>query len=87
MARANILVATSQHEADYLKQRLDHYRFHVVLTPYDELPGFQVAGYVWTPAAQKLPAATRLRLKGLLAPLIDEDSFEEEFDEDTLLSW
>lgn len=87
MARANILIATSQREADCLKKRLDHYRFHVVLTPCDELSGFRVAEYVWTPAAQRLPAATRLRLRGLLAPLIDEDSFEEEFDEDTLLSW
>jgi hypothetical protein len=86
MTRANVIVATNHNEAEYVKNEFPQYHFHVVLTPDDTLSGFMVEEYVWTPAAKRLPASTRLRLRGLIAPLIDERSREEKFDE-TLLSW
>lgn len=84
--RANVLVAPSHKEADWVKERYPQYRFHVVLTPEETLSGFVVGEQVWTPGAGNLPASVRLRLRGLLAPLIDENSVEEEFPE-ALWSW
>lgn len=84
--RANVLVASTYAEADWVKKQYPLYRFHVVLTPEGTLSGFVVGEQVWTPGASNLPASVRLRLRGLLAPLIDENSVEEEFSE-ALLSW
>lgn len=79
--RANVLVVTTHREADRIKKRCPQFRFHVALTPDDTPSGFVVGEYVWSPAARNLPATVRLRIRGLLAPLIDGQSVEEEFPE------
>jgi hypothetical protein len=84
--RANVMVAESQREAVALKRQYPQFRFHVVITPGNPSTGFKVNEYVWTPGACGLSATTRLALRGLLAPLIDEKSTEEEFPA-TLLIW
>lgn len=77
--RVNVLVATSHDDAEFVKRRIPHLRFYIVLTPDDSLSGFLIEEYLWTPAASNLPASVRLRLRGELAPLIDGESAEEEF--------
>lgn len=84
--RANVMVAASKSDARILKNEYPQYRLYVVLTPADPVAGLRVGEYVWTPAARELPASVRMRLRGVLAPLIDDRSFEEEFPE-TLLTW
>lgn len=84
--RANVMVAESQSEAVLLKRQYPQFRFHVVLAPDCPVSGFKVGEYVWTPRANGLPARTRMALRGMLAPLIDEKSVQEEFPS-TLLSW
>lgn len=86
LIRANVIVAASLSDALLVKKRMPQFKFHVVLTPGESLSGFAVREYVWTPAASNLPAVMRMELRGLLAPLIDDDSIEEEFPE-TLLTW
>lgn len=87
MVRANVLVVPNQDEAEWVKRRYPQYRFHFVLTPTSEPTGFLVGKYVWAPSARNLPARVRLALRGLLAPLMDEKSTEEQFPQDALLSW
>lgn len=84
--RANVLVAVDHDEADWIKKRYLQYRFYVVLTPDEKVSGFVVGEYVWSPGARNLPPRVRLALRGVLAPLIDGKSVEEEFPE-ALLSW
>ena len=80
------MIAVSRREADTFKKDCPQFRLHVTVTPQATPSGFLVGEYVWTPKALNLPASIRLQLRGLLAPLIDEESIEEEFP-DTLLYW
>lgn len=85
-SRVNVIVAASDWDAELIKDGWPQFRQHRVLTPQDSLSGFSVGEYVWTPDAKKLRASQRLRLRGVLAPLLDEHSVEETFPS-TLLSW
>lgn len=87
MVRANVLVVPNQDEAAWVKRKYPQFRFHVVVTPTDEPSGFCVGKCVWSPGALNLPARVRLSLRGLLAPLVDEKSSDEQFPQDALLSW
>jgi hypothetical protein len=80
------MIAVNRREADILKKEFPQFRLHITITPQSTPSGFLVGEYVWTPMALNLPASMRLQLRGLLAPLIDEESTEEEFP-DTLLDW
>ena len=84
--RVNLIVAASDWDAELIKDGWPQFRHHQVVTPQKSLSGFYVGEYVWTPDAQKLRASERLRLRGVLAPLLDEHSVEEVFPS-TLLSW
>ena len=85
--RVGVIVATDYVDADHIKANYPQFRFHVTVTPRSSAPkDFVISEYVWTPLASQLPARTRLALRGKLAPLIDEDSMEEEFPSN-LLSW
>lgn len=91
--RVSVLVAANAADANWAMQLFPQYRCHIVLTG-DQLAlprsmlvkGTKLGEYSWTLAARELPASVRLRLRGLLAPLVDDDSCEEEFIE-TLSSW
>lgn len=84
--RMSVLVAADKLDAELVKHHFPQLRQHVVLTPAVAPSDIRVGEYVWTPSASELPATVRLRLRGQLAPLIDDRSVEEEFPE-TLLSW
>jgi hypothetical protein len=90
--RHDVMVAADRDDALCCRFLFPHLLGHVLLTPERPLPperspfGFVVRSYVWTPAASKLPASVRMRLRGELSSLIDERSMEEEFPS-TLLSW
>lgn len=80
------MVAASLNEARTFVEHYPQFRDHLVLTPKRTLRGITVGEYVWTPGASKLPASTRLRLRGEMAPMMDAESIEEECPL-TLLSW
>lgn len=84
--RYNLMVAATKNEGDNYREMYPQFRGHLVLTPRTEIPDGRVDTYVWTPDASNLPASVRLRLRGKMAPHIDEQSMEEEFPA-TLLSW
>jgi hypothetical protein len=84
--RMRVMVAANAMDAEIIKDHCPEYHFHAVLTPDRMLSGFIVSDYVWTPDASELPASVRLRLRGMLSPLIGPDSVEEEFSP-TLLYW
>ena len=67
-----------------IRRHYPQFRNHLVMTPRSVLTGVKIGEYVWTPFAQQLPARVRMKLRGLLAPLIDQSSVEEIFP-DTLL--
>jgi len=84
--RCDVMVAADRDDALCCKFLYPHFFGHALLTP-ELSPGDLTArSYVWTPAASKLPASTRMRLRGELSAFIDERSVEEEFPS-TLLSW
>lgn len=77
--RHNLLIAATLMDAVEAKRAHPGLRTHTVATP-RSIPGGMLAGaIVWTPAAADLPAATRLKLRGQLAPCVDEFSTEEKF--------
>ena len=85
--RVGVIVAADTADADMVKDQFPQFRYYVTVTPRTAPPkDFVVGEYLWTPLATDLPARIRLALRGKLAPLIDEQSMEEEFPE-TLLSW
>ena len=84
--RCDVIVAADNDDALCCKFQYPHLLGHVLLTPDRGPDGLTARSYVWTPAASKLPASTRMRLRGELSALIDERSMEEEFPS-TLLSW
>lgn len=84
--RINLMVASSELDADLVKTHFPQLRTYTVLTPRDRLDNVRVGDYLWTPDANDLPASERMRLRGLMAPFIDEHSVEEDFPQ-TLLSW
>ncbi len=84
--RINVLVASSDLDADFVKMHFPQFRLHAVLTPTSSLGGVKISEYIWTPDASDLPASVRMGLRGALAPLLDSRSFEEVFPS-TLLSW
>lgn len=86
LVRARMIIAATQTDADRIKRKYPQFRHHLVVTPRTLPTGLLVGEYVWTPAAQALPARLRMEIRGALAPWIDEDSVEETFPE-TLLSW
>lgn len=81
-----MLIGTTKSEIELVRRYYPQFRAHLALTPRSTLTGIVVGEYVWTPTARQLPARVRLRLRGLLAPLIDESSTEELFPE-TLPDW
>jgi hypothetical protein len=85
--RCDVIVAADREDALCCRFEYPQLLGHVLMTP-DRSPngGFKARFYVWTPAASTLPASTRMRLRGELSALIDEQSMEEEFPS-TLLSW
>lgn len=84
--RASVLVAASRMDADLVLLHYPQYRGHVVLTPDRPVAGFDIDEYIWTPEASDLPASVRMKLRGVMAPLMTALSCEEEFPV-TLLSW
>lgn len=86
MERCDVMVAADPDDALCCRFQFPHFLGHELLTPERSPTGFKARSYVWTPAASKLPASVRMRLRGQLAALIDERSVEEEFPS-TLLSW
>jgi hypothetical protein len=78
------MVGATKAEIEMTRRYFPQYRHHLAMTPRSALSGVLVDEYVWTPTALALPARVRLRLRGMLAPLIDERSVEECFP-DTLL--
>lgn len=84
--RVNIMIAASKMDAELVMVHYPQYRGHLVLTPDRPITGFVVGEYIWTPEASDLPASVRLRLRGVMAPMMDPLSCEEEFPQ-TLLSW
>ena len=86
LKRMRVMIAASEMDAEIVKDHCPKYHFHAVLTPDSTLSGFIVSDYVWTPEASELPASVRLRLRGMLSPLMGPGSSEEKF-VSTLLSW
>lgn len=84
--RKNVMVAASIAEGEAYCEMIPDFYDHLLLTPEHTVAGFLVDTYVWTPEASKLSARVRMRLRGELAPMIDQHSVEEEFPL-TLLSW
>jgi hypothetical protein len=84
--RVNLIIAASQWDADLIRDGWPQFAKHLALTPQSESFNVVVREYVWTPDAKKLSPSTRLRLRGVLAPLLDDNSIEEIFPS-TLLSW
>lgn len=84
--RKNVMVAESIEEGSAYCDMIPYFGDHVLLTPERTVRGFTVGRYVWTPEASRLPARVRMRLRGELAPMIDQNSVEEDFPL-TLLSW
>lgn len=84
--RRNVIVASSDDDAGRYVHVFPQYRRHLVLTPDRALPVCLVREYLWTIGASNLPASVRMRLRGELAPMLDEYSRHEEYPL-TLSSW
>lgn len=84
--RQNLIIAATKRDAQTVKEHFPQYRRYTVVTPRVLPPDVKIGEYVWTPYASELPARLRMELRGVLAPLIDEESVEEQFPI-TLLSW
>lgn len=86
LPRVNILIASSDIDAEWIQHYYPQYKNHLPVTP-KTLPSCILVGeYLWTPRALQLPARVRLAIRGALSSLLDEGSIEETFP-DTLLSW
>ena len=75
------MIGATKNEVNMVRRYYPQFCHHVAMTPRSVPVGVLVNEYVWTPTALQLPARVRLKLRGLLAPLIDERSFEESFPE------
>lgn len=75
----NLLIGTTKAEIELVRRHYPQLQAHVAMTPRISPSHIRVRAYVWTPTALQLPARVRLRLRGVLAGLIDESSVEESF--------
>jgi hypothetical protein len=75
----NLLIAASRTEGMEIQKHFPQFRKHILLTPKSLRSGVLVGEYVWTPGALELPARLRMKIRGVLAPMIDEESVEETF--------
>lgn len=79
LTRANLLIAASRADGMLVRSHFPQFRRHLVITPRSLPSGILIGEYVWTPCARELPARLRMKVRSALAPLIDEESVEENF--------